>query len=131
MGKNFKDRLKVVYERFINLILVFLVVMLSISLIRNISKMKQTQSLVEEEKKRLENLKKEKEEVEKNLQKVHSEEYIEKQLRDKLGMAKEGEIIVILPEESIVRKFAPKPDEEEETLPDPNWKKWLHLFGLI
>ena len=43
-------------------------------------------------------------------------------------MAKEGEIVVILPDPETVRKFAPSIYTEEEPLPDPNWKKWLKLF---
>ena len=43
-------------------------------------------------------------------------------------MAKEGEIVVILPDEHILRKLAPDREIEEEVLPDPNWKKWMKLF---
>ncbi len=43
-------------------------------------------------------------------------------------MAKEGEIIIVLPDEEILGTLAPNLEEEEEALPDPNWKKWLKLF---
>ena len=66
--------------------------------------------------------------MQEKLDKVQSEEFIEKQLRDILGMVREGEIVIILPEDDIVRSFAPKFEKEEEVLPDPNWKKWLKLF---
>ncbi|KKQ53081.1 hypothetical protein A2865_04295 [Candidatus Woesebacteria bacterium RIFCSPHIGHO2_01_FULL_39_17] len=128
MRIGFVDRVKKIYEKFVSLILLILLLILSLSLFRSISKTKQNALLIKKERDRVEALSKEKQRLEEELQKVHSEEYIEKQLRDKLGLAKEGEIIVILPEDSVVRKFAPKVEEEEEVLPDPNWKKWLQLF---
>ena len=66
--------------------------------------------------------------MEQRLAEVKGEEYIEKQLRDNLGLAKEGEIVVVLPDEEILRKIAPSVPEEEDILPDPTWKKWLKLF---
>ncbi len=122
------EKLRALFVRFTSIILVFLVLILSLSLTRNISRVKQTALLVAKEEEKVRALEKEKEELEKKLQEAQSEEFVEKQLRDKLGLAKEGEIIVVLPEDDVVRKFAPKYEEEEETLPDPNWKKWLKLF---
>src|SRR3972149_2820528 len=115
-----------------NLRLIFIVVflVLSISLIRNIIKISQAGKRIDQENLKVENLKEENIELKKRLEEVQSEEYIEKELRDKLGLAKEGETILVLPEEDIVRSLAPKLTEEEETLPDPNWKKWLKLFGF-
>lgn len=106
-------------------------VLLILSLANGISKIKQVNLKIEKDRERVEDLKREKEELQKELEKVQSEEFMEKQLRDKLGMAKEGEIVVILPDAEEVKKFAPRIDEEEEILPDPNWKKWAKLFGLL
>ena len=59
---------------------------------------------------------------------IQSEEFMEKQLRDNLGLAKEGEIVLVLPEADILRKLAPVvPKDEEEPL-KPNWRKWMDLF---
>jgi len=115
-----------------NLRLIFIVVflVLSISLIRNIIKISQAGKRIDQENLKVENLKEENIELKKRLEEVQSEEYIEKELRDKLGLAKEGETILVLPEEDIVRSLAPELTEEEETLPDPNWKKWARLFGF-
>ena len=41
---------------------------------------------------------------------------------------KDGETIVVLPEEETLRKMAPRFEREEEVLPDPTWKKWVKLF---
>lgn len=50
-----------------------------------------------------------------------TQEFIEKEARDKLFMVKEGEKKVLIPEE------LEKPREEEKNT-DPNWKQWWNLF---
>lgn len=73
-------------------------------------------------------LKKEKEDLQERLEEIRSEEFVEKQLRDGLGLAKEGDLVIILPEDEKLRQLVPKMDFRKESLPDPNWKKWLKLF---
>ena len=109
-------------------LLIFGVVILAISLIKNIIRTINIRNRIKNEEKKVEVLRKEKEELEKEVAEVESDAYVEKQLRDKLGLAKEGEIVLILPEDEILRKIAPILEEEEDLLPDPTWKKWLKLF---
>lgn len=85
---------------------------------------------VERAEENLEKVAQENRDLETKLKEVKDDVYIEKQLRDKLGYAKEGEIVVVLPDEAILRKLAPPERREEETLPDPNWKKWMKVFDL-
>lgn len=55
-----------------------------------------------------------------------SEEFVEKQARDKLNMAKEGETVVILPEgEGVLGEVEISRERQE-----PIWKKWLGVFGF-
>ena len=105
-----------------------ILLLLTLSLLGSISRTKKIGLEINKEEEKINKLKKENEELQKDLEIASSEGFIEKQLRDKLGMAKEGEIVVILPDEEIVKKYAPRVDEEEEILPDPNWKKWMKLF---
>jgi cell division protein FtsB len=128
MHKNLLSQVKDKLQKYVNYILILLTILLAISLVRNIFRKKQVDETIIEEEVMVEDLRKENEELKKELQILGSDEYKERQLRDKLGLAKEGELIVILPDEEILRKLAPKSFEEEETLPDPNWKKWMHLF---
>ncbi len=37
-------------------------------------------------------------------------------------------IVVVLPDTATLEKLAPEVPVEQETLPDPNWKKWWNLF---
>lgn len=124
-GLNSIKQLKVHPSRYISLgVLVFLV----LSLLGNISRIKEVGLKIEKEEERVHKLQKENEELRKNLEITKSEEFIEKQLRDNLGLAKDGEIVVILPDAETVKKFAPREDEDEQITLNPNWKKWLELF---
>jgi len=61
------------------------------------------------------------------LEYVKSAEFLEKEAREKLGLAREGEVVVILPEnvEELISANQPQISENQE---EPNWKKWLKLF---
>jgi cell division protein FtsL len=124
MIEEFKKKLKA----YGNYFLVLVSVLMLVSLFRNILKVRQVNERIEKKKLQLEKLQSENEKLKKEVARVKSEEFIEKQLRDKLGLAKEGEIVVVLPDKETLRAFAPNIEEEEETLPLPNWKKWLQLF---
>ncbi len=129
MRKNlFWDKLKAKVRSSYLYLGLFLGFLFLLSLVRNVSKIADAEKRISRARERVENLKKENEETERRLAEVRGEEYIEKQLRDKLGLAKEGEIVVVLPDEEILRKIAPGIPEEEDVLPDPTWKKWLKLF---
>ncbi|HTK03673.1 MAG TPA: septum formation initiator family protein [Alphaproteobacteria bacterium] len=101
---------------------------LCLSTIRNLTKVFQTRSDIQKEKNTVLKMKSQNEELESQLVQAQSLSFIEKQVRDKLGLAKAGESIVILPDEDTLRKLAPQLSVEENTLPDPNWKKWEKLF---
>lgn len=63
-------------------------------------------------------------ELKQKLAEVKSRDYIEETARNKLGLSKKGEIIVILPEKIQVLKMENKKPEKEES----NWKKWQKIF---
>jgi cell division protein FtsB len=125
---NSKGKFRSLWNKAGTYFLIFLVFVFTSSLVQSIKRIKDVNSSVVGKESELENLQKEQDRLKKELERVQSDEYIEKQLRDNLGLAKEGEITVILPDSEIVKRFAPKLDTEEESLPDPNWKRWLKLF---
>ncbi len=84
--------------------------------------------LLEKNRQNLTKIWEENKKLEQQLEILKSDFYIEKQLRDKLGLAKEGEIILVLPEPEIVKKLAPKLPEPVVVKPKPNWQKWLEIF---
>ena len=128
MISNVIDLIKVKLKLYSGFIIAFVIALLIISLMRNITKTITAQKRIQKEKARVENLRVENEKLRERLEKEMSEAYIEKQMRDKLGLAKEGETIVILPDEETLKKLAPGLLSEEDVLPAPNWKKWLNLF---
>lgn len=77
---------------------------------------------VTERKEMVESVKKENEQLKKQLEAISDEEYVEKIARDKLGMVKEGESIILLPDEA---KTGTKKEEEAKRT---NWQMWWALF---
>jgi len=128
MFEKFTEKLKEKLGVYSNYLLVFIFLLMFVSLIRNVLRVVESNKRIGKAQDQVEKLKKENEELEEKLAVTRSGGYIEKQLRDKLGLAKEGEIVIVLPDEKILETLAPKLEEEEETLPDPNWKKWLKMF---
>lgn len=78
------------------------------------------------------------EEQEANLKKqlayYQSDEYVEKIAREKLMLGKEGEEVILLPEQkdnNPINQYTNNPistNGKQENL--PNWKKWAQLFGF-
>jgi len=106
-----------------------LAVFLALSLVRNIQKIRNANEKIDNAEKKLEDLNKESLLLQKKLKEVESTNFIEKEARDKLGLAKEGEIVLILPEDEVLRKLSPKDiNGEEIMLTEENWKEWFKLF---
>lgn len=64
--------------------------------------------------------------LKKRLERVNTVDFIEEEARNKLNLAKEGEEVVIIPQEEIeelVQSYRP-----HEPLKEPNWLKWIKLF---
>ncbi len=113
---------------YLNYILLFLAFLFIVSSIRNILRINQANKEILEAEERVDEAIAENNELKAKVKELRSPEFQEVQLRDKLNLAKEGEIVVVLPDEEILRKLAPKRIEEENILPDPTWKRWLKLF---
>lgn len=98
------------------------------SLFKNIERNKNANALINRTASKLEQAKKEQDELQKQLEMVQSQTYVEEQLRDKLGLARENEVVLVLPEAEVLRKLSPELPRDEEFKPKPNWQKWLDLF---
>lgn len=99
---------------------------LGFNLGRDIWRLKKAEKRIFEAEQRLGEVKKENDDLEKQKEYYQSEQFLEEQIRDKLQMAKEGEKIVILPQEIIeggMEQDGETGEEEKE-----NWGKWLELF---
>jgi cell division protein FtsB len=106
-----------------------LAVILCFSLLQNIIRMRRANERLEKARSTLSNLTEEQQLLEQQLKIIKSDDYLEKQARDKLGLAYEGEIVLVLPAEDILKSLSPrKARAEEPSLPDPNWRQWIKLF---
>ncbi len=81
-----------------------------------------------ETQKKLEQLEKEQAELLKLKEQVDSPQFAEHEAREKLGLAKPGELVVVLPSEDILRKLAPDYDHEEYIQESPISERWVRLF---
>ena len=111
---------------FVVSIIIFIVLINNLA--RSIYDLWKKQDLITSAQKGLEAEKAENARLKRELTIASKPDFIEKEARDKLGLAKEGEIVLVLPDNETLKKLAPViPDEEEVTL-KPNWKKWIDLF---
>lgn len=61
---------------------------------------------------------------------IETDFYMEKEARNKLGLVEENEIVIVLPNDDILRKLSHRKEYEEDyERPLPNWKKWVELFA--
>ena len=107
--------------KFLNFIITILGIILIANLVRSIAGLWQKGEIIKDYEKRLWDAQGRNEEIKKNLAKLQSPEYIEKQAREKLNLGKEKEFVVILP------AVTPLPKSPvEEALPP--WRQWFRLF---
>lgn len=116
MSKASLLRSKNMRSVFILIIGLFLIV----NLTRSILELVRAADKIKEAEKQVAQLQFKNDELKKRLAEVQSPKYLEKIAREKLGLAKKGEVVVILP------PYQPSAQVQEENL--PNWKKWLRLF---
>ena len=65
-------------------------------------------------------------ELKAKLQEIQSPEFIEEMARNKLGLGKAGEVVVIIPEQKIKEILGASSSAQEIRL--PNWLGWLRVF---
>ncbi|MCX6705940.1 MAG: septum formation initiator family protein [Candidatus Woesebacteria bacterium] len=110
--------------------LILFVFLFGLSLFRNILKINEAKNRIQREKEKVIKLEEEGRVLEEELKKMQGNEYLESQLRDKLGLAKKGESVVILPDPETLKSLVPEIPDEKDYLPDPPYKKWLKLFDI-
>ena len=64
-------------------------------------------------------------ELKKKLTRIQSPEFIDEEVRNKLGLSKKGETIVIIPEEKIKAILGASSSAQIRL---PNWLGWLKVF---
>lgn len=105
-----------------------LIVLLVISTSNSIGNSARVKAQIKAEEEKVSRMQKENADLENRVILAQSGDYIEAEIRNKLGLVKSGEAIVVLPDVETLKKLAPPEALDQEALPDPNWKKWAHLF---
>ena len=112
----------------IKLVIIIGSLILSAFLIKNIAGILSVRDRVENAQREVTRLQKEQDEIKKKLEVASSPAFIERVARDKLGLAKEGETVVVLPSEDFLKTLSPNFGTQEDELPKPNWRKWIEKF---
>ncbi|MBI4037187.1 septum formation initiator family protein [Candidatus Daviesbacteria bacterium] len=86
----------------------------------------QTGSKLDKEVSDLAKLQKKNAELKKRLSEVQGVQFIESQARDKLGLSRARETVVIIPQEEIDKIL--QQSQIAKALVLPNWQAWLKLF---
>jgi len=113
-----------ILKRIILVLTVFLLLCLIVNFSKQTLRLWQAGRIVEVKKNELEVFEKINLDLKKELEEVKSLRYVEEVAREKLGMAKEGEKVVILP---INTNSTNNPISTNEEI-KPNWRKWWGLF---
>ncbi len=111
------------------LFLLFIFIVMGLSLGRNIIKIKNARQQIISAKNQLTELNEIQDQLKEDLEMIQSRQYLDKEAHDKLNLVHEGEVVLVLPQEDVLRRLSPrtqKPDEEMRPL--RNWEAWLELF---
>lgn len=104
---------------------VIVTLVLAVNSYRRIGDFRSAAKTVDERQAYLEDLKKKNEELKKELEYKESTQFAELEIRNKLGLAKPGETVVMVPKEETKNQ---KPETRDQR---PNWRKWKELlFGV-
>lgn len=129
MGQKDKKEKKSFLDIVTRLISIFFVIVAIGSLVRTINRVMLSESRIGAAEERLGEVKREQAELLKQLEFVQSDFFQDQMARDQLGLARESEIVVVLPDDDIVRRLSPRKMEQEESpQTEPNWRKWRNLF---
>ena len=121
--------MKPLFIRLTHYLIILVCILFVISLVRNFTRTRSMQITLLEAEKSLEELYEKQKSLQGDLEKVEGDFYIEQQARNKLGLVKENEVVVVLPSKEVLRNLSPwKEKNKEYSLPNPNWKKWVKLF---
>jgi cell division protein FtsB len=112
-------------------IIIIIMVYLLISFVRDSLELGEIEKRLKRAADEVERLRTEKRELEEKKRWAESEDFLEEEARNKLGLGKEGETVVVLPEEEdggagVERELGVM--KKEETEEKENWQRWADLF---
>lgn len=112
-------------KKAINFAIIIIGTGLIINLSRGITRLLKAGDRVKQAEQKVTELEKKQAELQAQKDYFQSEAFLEQQARDKLNLSKEGEAVVILPENMEELVDYQKPQKEAQV---PNWQQWWELF---
>lgn len=128
-----QDRRRLVI-RLVYIVTITLCLIWIVHLIRSIDELRARSDIVRLRQNELHRLQKERSELERDLEYVRSPEYIEQQARDKLGLAREGDTVILFGSSSGITKPPPPDNQTQQQMLSapseslPVWEEWVRLF---
>lgn len=116
-------------NKFIKYTVFFIGVFLIISLVRSIVDLWEKGGKLQREEERFAKTKLENEELKFKYDKLQTNDYIEKEARNKLDLGRNGEVVVILPPDIKITIEADNKDNNKKTeISEANWQKWWNFL---
>jgi cell division protein FtsB len=112
-------------KKIVNIAILVIGIGLIINLSRDILRLLKAGDRQRQARTRVEELEKEQARLERQNEYYQSEDFIEQQARDKLNLAREEEIVLVLPPnvDELIES-----DQPQEPSALPNWQQWWQLF---
>jgi cell division protein FtsB len=95
------------------------------NLARSIYELWHKKDLVVKARQEVEKEKKENRELKSKVILANDQQFVEKEARDKLLLAKPGEDVIVVPTDYLRKNISSKPTIKDDR---PNWKKWWDMF---
>lgn len=127
--ESFAQKVTIKLSSLANYAIWVFILLLVVSTVRNIGKVMRIREEIKSEKQRISKMEAENQALQAQVAMTLDPQFVETEIRNKLGLVKEGETIVVLPDNETLRKLAPTPKISEDLLPPPIWKKWVDLFA--
>lgn len=123
--------MSIIWERLKNLkswFVIGLLVLIITGLVKSLIDFSTTRDRFVEAEKEVQELEREKEELQSQLT-LEDEEYVtEKELRDALGLSRPGEVVVVIPEDLLEETLSQRQELKQLNIDQTNWQKWIQLF---
>jgi len=113
-------------RRMVRFIVIVVSIVMVINLSRSIWDLWRRRDVLGERQEVLRRAEEENKRLQSELEYAQSPEFIEQEARNRLGLGREGETIVLMPKFQISSTKSQTNEEKEENA--PNWKRWWRLF---
>ena len=118
--------MKLFKSRLFRLIVTIVSILMVVSLSRSIMSLWGKYDIVKDRERELVREQEKNTRLKAEFEQVQSPEFIEREAREKLGMVKEGEAVVLMPQHQSSVISHQSSEERKEDM--PSWKKWWRLF---